>query len=483
MTFVLNHRLIQTKAFVNGMWQSGLSEKTFRVLNPFDQSTIADVADTGSTEALAAIDAADNAFYLWRLCGALQRAEILTRWAQEIESHVDDLSHLITLEQGKVLKESRAEVLAAAATIRWNAEQGRRIYGDYIEGSKSGTHIFVSHEPLGVVAAITPWNFPIGMITRKVTPALAAGCTVVLKPAEQTPICALALAYLAQKAGLPDGVLNILPTSNPQEVGEVLTRDPRVKKVSFTGSTEIGKILMQQSASTLKKLSLELGGNAPFIVLKDADLDRAVDGAIASKFRNAGQTCVCANRIFVHESLFDTFLKRFVEKVQVLRVGNGLEEGVSIGPLIDEQAVLKIERLLSSTPNATCHLGGKRVKAGTTLFEPTVISGVSDTDDLSCQEIFAPIAAIYHFQSEAEVIQRANATPYGLAAYVYGRDMAALMRVTGVLTFGMVGINEPFLASDLAPFGGVKESGFGREGGIYGVLEYTSPKYRLIGTL
>ncbi len=389
----------------------------------------------------------------------------------------------MTCEQGKPLSEAKGEVIAAADTIQWCAEEGRRLYGDYIEGHKPNTKILVSRHPVGVVGAITPWNFPASMITRKVGPALAAGCTVVLKPAESTPLTALALAALSLEAGIPPGVLNVIPSTQSAGIGKLFSSDTRVKKISFTGSTEVGRVLMRQAAEHIQKISLELGGNAPFIVFDDADLEKAAEGAIASKFRNAGQTCICANRIFVQQTVFPQFMDIFSKKIKALKVGPGWEKDVAIGPLINDQAIEKIEKMIASATQkgAKILLGGKRHAQGSCFFEPTLITHAPDDAALATEEIFGPVAVIYPFDSEEEVVARSNNTPFGLAAYVYTNDMGRAWRVSDGLQYGMVGLNEPLLASDLAPFGGVKESGIGREGGEYGLLEYTNLKYRLFG--
>lgn len=470
------------QGFVNGAWVDGPSGKAFPVSNPATGEKITDVADLGVAEAKKAIDAAAAAFPAWSKMLPLDRAKILHRWADLIERDADALALLMTSEQGKPLTEAKMEVAGAAGTIHWSAEQGRRLYGDFLEGPRPGTKIIISRTPVGVVGAITPWNFPVSMITRKVGPALGAGCTVVLKPAEDTPLCALALAALAKEAGLPNGVLNVIPTSDAKPIGKLLTEDLRVKKISFTGSTEVGKILMAGAAHHVQKVSMELGGNAPFIVLKSADLEKAATGAVFSKFRNAGQTCICANRIYVHKDIYNQFFNLFMSKISLLKVGNGVDEGVTTGPLINGEAIEKIEKMITEavSKGAEIHLGGKRHALGGTFFEPTLISGVSDDLSISCNEIFGPVAVLYPFETEEEVIQRANNTPFGLAAYIYGSDMGAIWRVSDGLEYGMVGINDPGLATDLAPFGGVKESGIGNEGGEYGLLEYTDLKYRLI---
>ena len=383
------------------------------------------------------------------------------------------------MEQGKTLKESLGEILYGASFVDWFAEEGKRIYGDTIPSHDSDKRIIVLKQPIGVVAAITPWNFPNAMITRKVAPALAAGCTVVIKPAEDTPLSALALAELSKEAGFPPGVFNVITTSDPDKVGKILNTSPQVKKVSFTGSSEVGKILMKQSASTVKKLSMELGGNAPFIVFDDADIDLAVEGAIISKYRNSGQTCVCANRIYIQSGIYDLFVEKFIKAVREQKTGSGFDENVSIGPLINKQALIKVKKLLKDAQNkgAKILLGGKEHKKGNNFFEPTVVTNISNDMLISSEEIFGPIAPIYLFEEEEEVIELANDTSAGLAAYFYGKDNSQIWRIAEALEYGMVGINTGFISTNLAPFGGVKESGFGREGSKYGIEEYLVLKY------
>jgi succinate-semialdehyde dehydrogenase/glutarate-semialdehyde dehydrogenase len=475
--------LIKDRAFINGNWVEGQGKTTFSVLNPVDQTMIANVPDMDKEDVQAAINAAEAAFTRWSALSSLERADILEKWSALIVKRASDLAVLMTYEQGKPLKEAQGEVTAAAATIRWCAEEGRRLYGEFIDGQKPGSKIIVSRHPVGVCGAITPWNFPVGMITRKVGPALAAGCTVVLKPAESTPLSALALAALAQEAGLPAGVLNIVTSAKASEIGRVLTSDPRVRKISFTGSTDVGKKLMAQAAHNIQKVSLELGGNAPFIIFPSADLEKAVQGAIASKFRNAGQTCICANRIYVHKEIYLEFSSLFINKIKNLKVGPGWEQDVVIGPLINEEAIVKIERMIADVKKqgAKILLGGKRHQVGDSFFEPTLIEDAPDDAAIAREEIFGPVAVLYSFETEEEVVARANATEFGLASYIYTQDLAQAWRMSDSLAYGMVAINESMLASDLAPFGGIKTSGIGREGGRYGLLEYTDLKYRLFG--
>lgn len=476
-------QFLKDKALVGGQWVHARSGKRFDVVNPADLSVLGSVPDMGTEDVQHAIDAASIAFDAWRTLLPLERSKILIKWSKLIESAADDLARVMTYEQGKPLSEAKGEILGAAATIQWCAEEGRRLYGEYLEGPRAGNRIIVSRHPVGVVGAITPWNFPASMITRKVGPALAAGCTVVLKPAESTPYCALALADLALQAGLPAGVFNVVTTQNAAETGKALTSDPRVRKISFTGSTGVGRTLISQAAEHIQKISLELGGNAPFIVCESADMDRAIEGVMASKFRNAGQTCICANRIYVHKSRYDDFLVRIQYKIESLRVGPGWQEGVSIGPLINQKAIEKIEKMLSQAQSDGARIltGGQRHSLGASFFEPTLLVDAPDHTPLAREEIFGPVASVYSFDTDEEVAERANDTPYGLAAYIYSGDLAQVWRLSDSLEYGMVAVNEPLLATDLAPFGGVKESGIGREGGKYGLLEYTDVRYRLFG--
>lgn len=475
--------LIKDLAYIGGQWIGAQGKKTFPVLNPVDHALITEVPDMEQADVRAAIDAAEKAFAGWSALMPVQRADILEKWSALIAKRAPDLALLMTYEQGKPLQEAQGEVTAAAAAIRWCAEEGRRLYGEFIGGHRPGTNIVVSRHPVGVCGAITPWNFPVSMITRKVGPALAAGCTVVLKPAEATPLCALALAALGEEAGIPPGVLNIVTSAKAAEIGEVLTSDPRVRKISFTGSTQVGRILMAQAAKNIQKVSLELGGNAPFIIFPSADLEKAATGAIASKFRNAGQTCICANRIYVHKDIYAAFVKLFSKKIKELKVGPGWEPDVAIGPLINEEAIEKVEKMIADAlkKGAKILIGGQRHALGDSFFEPTLMEAVPDDAPIAREEIFGPVAVLYSFDSEEEVIARANATEYGLASYIYTQDLPQAWRVSDSLDYGMVALNEPLLATDLAPFGGIKNSGIGREGGKYGLLEYTDLKYRLFG--
>lgn len=473
--------LLKSDAYVNGAWVKGA--KTFAVTNPSTGETIADVADLTGADARAAIEAALDAFPAWAKKTAKERAAIMRKWFELIMANQDDLAAIMTAEQGKPLAETRGEVAYGAAFIEWFAEEGKRIYGDVIPTNAAGRRLIVLKQPIGVVAAITPWNFPNAMITRKCAPALAAGCTFVIKPAGETPLSALALAELAHRAGIPKGAFNVVTTSRSSEVGLELTQSPKVAKFSFTGSTEIGKLLMKQCASTVKKVSLELGGNAPFIVFDDADLDAAAEGAMASKFRNMGQTCVCANRILVQDKVYDAFAEKLSQRIAKLKVGDGFEDGVTQGPLITEDAVEKVEKLLK---DATAHgakiaMGGKRVKGQ--FFEPTLVKDVTPAMDIAKTEIFGPVATLFRFKTDDEAIRISNDTEFGLAAYFYARDVGRIFRVAEALEYGILGINEGIISTEVAPFGGMKESGIGREGSKYGIEDYVEIKYLALGGL
>jgi succinate-semialdehyde dehydrogenase/glutarate-semialdehyde dehydrogenase len=478
-----NTDLIRSQAYIDGKWIAASSGKTFEVTNPATNEVLAHVADCGVDETQLAIAAAERAFPAWREKTAGARAAILRRWNDLILDNADDLGLLMTLEQGKPLAEAKGEVKYGASFIEWFAAECQRAYGDIIPPHAPGLRLLVTKQPVGVVAAITPWNFPVAMITRKVAPALAAGCTVVLKPSEETPLSALALALLAEKAGFPPGVLNIVTGMDAPAIGQVLTDSPVVRKLSFTGSTEVGKLLMRQCAGTVKKISLELGGNAPFIVFDDADLDAAVAGAIISKYRNAGQTCVCANRIYVQSGVYDAFLEKFSAAVKQQKVGAGTEEGVHIGPLINMEALEKVERLVrdASAKGARIMTGGHAIKG--TFYEPTVLAEVGAGMDIMHEEIFGPVAPVIRFDTEDAVIRMANDTPYGLASYFYGRDIGRVFRVAEALDYGMVGVNTGIVATAIAPFGGMKESGIGREGSKYGLEEFLEVKYICISGL
>ncbi len=474
---------IKQKSYVDGQWLDAVDRSVFNVYNPFNQELIGYVPNLGAVETLQAVDAAHAAFENWSKQTVSYRSNLLRKWYDLQVAHADDLAYLLTLEQGKPLKEAKGEILYGASFVEWFAEEAKRTYGDIIPSPSADKRILTLKQPIGVVAAITPWNFPNAMITRKVAPALAAGCTVVLKPSEETPFSALALAVLAEQAGIPAGVFNVLTTNQASLVGRVLSSHPLVKKLSFTGSTAVGKLLLQQCASTVKKVSLELGGNAPFIVFDDANIDLAVEGAIASKYRNAGQTCVCANRIFVQAKVHDAFVERLSDAMKQQKLGNGLEEGVTIGPLINEKAMQKVERLVADAlaKGASVLIGGKRYEPFNNFYEPTVIINATHKMAISEEEIFGPVAAIYTFQREQEAIALANATPYGLAAYFYSQDVSRVWRMAEALEYGIIGINTGLISTPVAPFGGMKESGIGREGSKYGIEEYLEIKYLCLG--
>lgn len=479
-----NPALLRSQCYINGQWVAANSGKTLTIHNPANGEQIAQVPACGAEETRQAIAAAEAAWPAWRALTAVQRGRILRRWADLMLANQDDLALIMTAEQGKPLAEAKGEIAYAASFLEWFAEEGRRAYGDIIPSPVASSRMLVIKQPVGVCAAITPWNFPSAMLTRKLGPAMAAGCTMVCKPAEQTPLSALALAVLGAEAGVPAGVFNIM-TGDPVAIGGELTASPVVRKLSFTGSTEVGKLLMQQCAPTLKKLSMELGGNAPFIVFDDADVDAAVEGAMASKYRNAGQTCVCANRFLVQAGIYDTFAAKLAAKVTRLQVGNGLEAGINQGPLIDEAALNKVEELVADAVKggATVVGGGSRHELGGTFYKPTVLTNVLPTMRVAKEEIFGPVAPLFKFHEEAEAIQMANDTEYGLAAYFYARDMGRIWRVSEALEYGMVGVNTGMVSTEVAPFGGVKHSGFGREGSRYGIDEYMELKYINMGGL
>jgi succinate-semialdehyde dehydrogenase/glutarate-semialdehyde dehydrogenase len=478
-----NLNLLQSRCFIDNNWLNAKNEKTFNVTNPANGEIITAVTDGGVEETEQAIKAAAKAFVKWSKTPAKERGVILRRWFNLVNENADDLALIMTTEQGKPLTEAKGEVSYGASFIEWFAEEGRRIYGDVIPTPSNDKRIITIKQPIGVVAAITPWNFPVSMITRKISPALAAGCTVVVKPPSETPLCALALTQLALEAGFPEGVINVITTTSSKEVGRVLTEHPDVKKVSFTGSTEVGKLLMAQSASTIKKVSFELGGNAPSIVFDDANIDQAVKGTLASKYRNAGQTCVCTNRILVQENIYEQFMQQYKQAVTNLQVGEGTKEGVQIGPLITEKAVQKVERLLDDAANkgGQITLGGKRHEQGELFFQPTIVEDCNASMDLHEEEIFGPVSAIFKFKTEEEAIQMANNTNYGLAAYFFSQNINRVWRVAEALEYGMVGINTGIISHAEAPFGGVKESGIGREGSKYGIEDYVEIKYLCLG--
>ncbi|MCH8684802.1 NAD-dependent succinate-semialdehyde dehydrogenase [Pedomonas mirosovicensis] len=471
------------KAYVDGAWVDGTAR--FEVTNPATGEVLAHVPDLGAEETKQAIDAAHRAFPAWAAKTAKERSQILRRWFDLIISNAESLARLMTLEQGKPIAESRGEVAYGASFIEWFAEEAKRVYGDVIPTTAGSKRYLTIRQPIGVVAAITPWNFPIAMITRKAGPALAAGCTMVLKPPSETPLCALELARLAEEAGLPAGVLNIVTTTDSKTVGKVLCESPIVKALSFTGSTEVGKILYKQCADTVKKLGLELGGNAPLIVFDDADLAQAVEGTLASKYRNAGQTCVCANRILVQSGIYDAFAQKLAERVAAMKVGNGLEEGVTVGPLISEDGLAKVERLVEDAlkGGAKAITGATRAPMGGLFYEPTVLTDATDQMALFEEEIFGPVAPLFRFETDEDGIRMANNTQYGLAAYIFTRDVNRVVKVSEALEYGMVGVNDGILSSEVVPFGGVKESGLGREGGHEGLEEFLETKYICLGGL
>ncbi|MBZ0146412.1 MAG: NAD-dependent succinate-semialdehyde dehydrogenase [Pseudorhodoplanes sp.] len=468
--------------YVGGEWIAADSADTIKIDNPATGENLGSVPNMGAPEAKRAIEEANAAWPAWRAKTAKERSAILRRWFDLITANHEDLAIIMTAEQGKPLTESRGEIAYAASFIEWFAEEGKRIYGDTIPPFTADRRIVVLKQPIGVCAAITPWNFPAAMITRKAGPALAAGCTMVVKPASQTPLSALALAVLAERAGVPKGVFSVV-TGSASAIGEEMTSNPLVRKVTFTGSTEIGKKLMKQSAFTVKRTSMELGGNAPFIVFDDADIEAAVKGVMASKYRNAGQTCVCVNRIFAHDKIYETFVARLCEAVSELTVGNGFGEGVAIGPLINMAAVDKVEEHIAdaTAKGAKVAVGGKRHALGRTFYEPTVLVGVTPDMLIFREETFGPVAPVFRFTSEEEAIRLANETEFGLAAYFYGRDIGRVWRVAEALEYGMVGINEGIISTEVAPFGGVKESGNGREGSKYGIEDYLKIKYLCMG--
>ncbi|WP_404651829.1 NADP-dependent succinate-semialdehyde dehydrogenase [Raoultella terrigena] len=474
--------LFRQQAFIDGQWRNALSGEVITVTNPANDQRLGSVPKMGAEETHEAIDAANRALPAWRALTAKERAAILRRWFDLIMANQDDLARLMTLEQGKPLAEAKGEIGYAASFIEWFAEEGKRVYGDTIPGHQADKRLIVIKQPIGVTAAITPWNFPAAMITRKAGPALAAGCTMVLKPASQTPFSALALAELAQRAGIPDGVFSVV-TGSAGAVGNALTSNPLVRKLSFTGSTEIGRQLMAQCAQDIKKVSLELGGNAPFIVFDDADLDKAVEGALASKFRNAGQTCVCANRLYVQEGVYDRFAEKLQQAVEKLRLGDGLQSGVTTGPLIDDKAVAKVQEHIADAlaKGARIMTGGKVHELGGNFFQPTILLDVPDSAKVAKEETFGPLAPLFRFKDEADVIRQANDTEFGLAAYFYARDLSRVFRVGEALEYGIVGINTGLISNEVAPFGGVKASGLGREGSKYGIDDYLEIKYMCIG--
>ena len=474
--------LLRHQAYVNGAWVDADGGQTINVNNPATGEHIGTVPLMGAAETRRAIEAANAAWPAWRKKTAKERAAVLRRWHDLILENADDLALIMTTEQGKPLPEAKGEVQFGASFIEWFAEEGKRVAGDTLQSPWPDRRLVITKEPIGVCAAITPWNFPAAMITRKVGPALAAGCPMVLKPAEATPFSALALAVLAERAGVPAGVFSIV-TGAPKDIGGEMTSNPIVRKLTFTGSTQVGRLLAEQCAPTIKKLSLELGGNAPFIVFDDADLDAAVEGAIASKYRNAGQTCVCANRLYVQDSVYDAFAEKLVAAVAKLKVGNGIEAGVTQGPLIDAKAVAKVEEHVADAlaKGARLLAGGKRHALGNGFFEPTIIADVTNDMRVATEETFGPLAPLFRFKTDDEVIALANNTEFGLAAYFYSRDIGRIWRVAEGLETGMVGVNTGLISNEIAPFGGVKQSGLGREGSTYGIEDYLVIKYICMG--
>jgi len=474
--------LLRQQAYINGEWADADNGTTLAVTNPATGAQIGTIPHMGAAETRRAIDAANAAWPAWRKKSAKERAAILRKWNDLILENTDDLALLMTTEQGKPLAESKGEVAYGASFIEWFAEEAKRVAGETLASPWADRRLLVTKEPIGVCAAVTPWNFPIAMITRKVGPALAAGCTMVLKPAEATPYCALALAVLAERAGVPRGVFSVV-TGSPKDIGAEMTGNPIVRKLTFTGSTAVGRLLMQQCAPTIKKLSLELGGNAPFIVFDDADIDAAVEGALASKYRNAGQTCVCANRIYVQDGIYDQFADKLVAAVAKLKVGNGVEDGVTQGPLIDEKAVQKVEQHVADalSKGGRLLLGGQRHALGHSFFQPTVIADVTSDMTVAAEETFGPLAPLFRFHTDEEAVALANSTEFGLASYFYSRDIGRIWRVAEGLESGMVGVNTGLISNEVAPFGGVKQSGLGREGSHYGLDDFLVIKYICMG--
>jgi len=475
-------RLFRQAAYIDGAWIAPQNDDVTEVDNPATGEILGVVPNLHATDARTAIDAASRAFAGWRALTAKARAAVLRRWFDLMMANQEDLARLVTLENGKPLQEAKGEVAYAASFLEWFGEEGKRVYGDTIPTHDADKRLFVLKEPIGVAACITPWNFPLAMITRKAGPAIAAGCTVVLKPAPQTPFSALAIAELGERAGLPPGVFNVV-TGDAAEIGGELTSNPTVRKLSFTGSTQVGKLLMSQCASTVKKLSLELGGNAPFIVFDDADVDAAVEGAVAAKYRNTGQTCICANRFLVQNSVYDAFAEKLSKAVAALKIGSGFEPGVQQGPLIENRAVEKVERHVedATSKGARILVGGHRHALGGRFFQPTVLANVTPAMTIAHEETFGPVAPLFTFETEADAVALANATEFGLAAYFYGRDISRVWRVAESLEYGLIGVNTGLISTEVAPFGGFKESGLGREGSKYGIDEFLEIKYLCIG--
>ena len=480
MQHLLNDpELYRNAAFVGGQWVTATQHGTYTLRNPATDGALAELPRFKEAETANAIEVAHQAFLSWRKTTARVRSEVLRRWYELMLQHRDDLATLITLEEGKPLAEAKVEIDYAASFLQWFSEEAKRIRGDVIPAPRDTARIVVLKEPIGVCAAITPWNFPAAMITRKAGPALAAGCSMVVKPASQTPLTALALAELARRAGVPDGVFNVVTGNDTRAIGNQLTSHPLIRKITFTGSTEVGRVLLAQAASTIKKCSMELGGNAPFIIFDDADLDAAADGVVASKFRNTGQACISANRVLVQDGVYETFAAKLVERVAALRTGNGLEEGVQQGPLIDDAAVAKVEEHIADAvaKGAGILLGGKRHVLGGRFFEPTILGGATPQMAVAREETFGPVAPLFRFKKDEEAFEFANATEFGLAAYLYSRDAARIWRASSAIESGMIGINCGLISNEVAPFGGVKQSGLGREGSHYGIEEFLEIKY------
>jgi succinate-semialdehyde dehydrogenase/glutarate-semialdehyde dehydrogenase len=477
--------LLRSAGFIDGQWIQAPNGNTFEVLNPSTGEVIAKVADLGAQETKQAIAAAEVAYDHWKTIPAKQRSSILRRWYELVLENQEDLALIMTSEQGKVMSESRGEVIYGASYIEWFAEEAKRIYGDVLPSTSADRRSIVIKQPVGVVGAITPWNFPNAMITRKVAPALAAGCSIVLKPAAETPLSALALAELASRAGIPAGVFNVVAGKDSKSIGAELTSNPIVKKITFTGSTAVGKLLMEQSAKTIKKTSMELGGNAPVLVFEDADLDKAVTGALGAKFRNAGQTCICANRILVQDTIYDEFIKRFTNRVGEFILGDGMADQTTMGPLITKKAVENVIALVNDAveQGAKVCIGGKTDAQGDHFYQPTVIRDLTTSMRLAKEEVFGPVAPVFKFSTEKEAVTMANDTEFGLAAYMYTKDHSRIWRVGEALEYGMVGINETAISSEMIPFGGVKESGQGREGSKYGLEDYLEIKYLCLGDI
>ena len=482
MSALHDNPLFQQSAFIDGVWIKADRQDQLKVTNPANDEEIGVIPNMGKVEAIQAIESAQAALQSWKALTAQARADLLLAWHKLTLEHAEDLARIMTIEQGKPLTEALGEVKYAASFMQWFAEEGKRIYGDVIPSTNAGQRFLVIKEPIGVVAAITPWNFPIAMITRKAAPALAAGCTIVIKPANETPYCALALAKLAEMAGIPKGVISVI-TGKSAEIGAVFTAHENVKKLTFTGSTEVGRLLMGQCAPTIKKLALELGGNAPLIVFEDADLDKAVQGAMLAKYRNAGQTCVCANRIYIHKNIYAAFTEKFISAVQALKVGNGLDEGVQIGPLINSKAVVKVQKLIDDAcaKGAKIVCGSKPHELGYSFFEPTILTQVDQSMQIVDEEIFGPVAPLISFETDEEVIAQANDTIFGLAAYIYTENISRIFKVAEQLEYGMVGMNSTAISNEVVPFGGVKQSGVGREGSKYGLEEFMTIKYLCLG--